>query len=83
MLKAQRIWLKEETKECCRKRDSLLHYIKVIHSELTFKIHPWEFDILDFDTREHINGITYDKFKAQQSKIKKMYVSNNIINEFH
>ena len=70
-------WLKEETRKWFIIRDNLLLHIKVLHSELTYKLHPIEFDILDDHTRLTISEIIYKKYTTQNNKLQ------NLINIKH
>ena len=58
-------WLKEDRKTQYRNRDSYNVYLKVIHTELSFRLHPVEFDTLDFNVRRQVNCLIDRKYQNQ------------------
>ena len=62
-------WLKEDRKTQYRNRDSYNVYLKVIHTELSFRLHPVEFDTLDFNVRRQVNCLIDKKYQNQKLKI--------------
>lgn len=72
LIKAKQIWIKEEVKTLFRRRDAIRTYLKVVHSEITFKLHPIEFDILEDNIKQKISEIIYNKYQVQKQKIQKL-----------
>lgn len=71
LIKAKQIWIKEEVKTLFRRRDAIRTYLKVVHSEITFKLHPIEFDILEDNIKQKISEIIYIiniKFRSKRFK---------------
>ena len=75
--KAKTTWLKEESRRWFKTRDNLLLHIKVLHSELTFKLHSIEFDFLDDKVRSEISVIIHKKYINQSKKLKKLIHDKN------
>ncbi|XP_071442920.1 uncharacterized protein, partial [Hetaerina americana] len=44
---AEKVWIRTELKTWYRKRDSLYYYLYHLHAELSHKLHPVEFSVLD------------------------------------
>lgn len=70
--KARRTWLKEEVRSLYHKRNIIAHYIKVLHSELSFRLHPVYFDLLVDKIMDNISSIIHKKFLKQQTKLEKL-----------
>lgn len=61
-------WLLYDLKTQYNKRDIYNVYLKVIHSELTKRLHPIEFDFYDSETRLKVQEITHRKYITQDKK---------------
>ena len=70
-------WLKEESKKWFRITDSLRVYLKVLRTELSFKLHNIEFDVFDNDIRELVSHINFKKYTTQQMKLSKLLLKKN------
>lgn len=73
--KAQKIWLNEESRHWFTVRDNLKHHLKILYSELSFKLHNVEFDLLDHKARDIASLEVHKKFLTQQKKLRSL-VSN-------
>jgi len=62
-------WVKEELKYWYIIRDSLCIYLKLLHSELTYKLHPVQWDLFDDKVRQTISEINFDKKSKQMKKL--------------
>lgn len=71
-------WVKEEMKLQYSKRDIFNIYVKVIHSQLSHRLHPIEFDTLDFDVRDKINSIIHKKYLVQKRKLNSL-LTNQVL----
>lgn len=68
-LLGQRKWLTQDRKSQYRKRDTYNIYVKVIHSELAFRLSNLHFDLIDSKIRSQVNNIIDKKFKKQNKKL--------------
>lgn len=75
-------WMKTDRKIQYNKRDTLNIYVKVIHSELTHRLHPILFDILDYNTRTKISSKIHIKYVAQKNKLKSLLNNARGKNQF-
>ena len=86
---AKKIWLREESKFWFVARDSIRIYIKVLHSELSYHLHPVEFDLLEDQVRSRISKIGYQIRIKQTQKLKQLSTkqlgtqnkNNNFLNQ--
>ncbi|CAK1596620.1 unnamed protein product [Parnassius mnemosyne] len=87
--KAQNIWLNEECRRWFSNRDNLKIHLKVLYSELSYKLHNIEFDILDGKARELASMAVYEKYQIQSRKLQRLVSSssrnrnNDIHTEYH
>lgn len=68
--KATRTWLLEENHDCFLKRDSYRHHLKVLHSELAYKMRPVHFDSLNESVRQQVSEIIHQKYLRQSKKLR-------------
>lgn len=57
--------------------------MKVVHSELTFRTSNYQFDIIDFTTRETVEQLIHKKYAIQSKKLNtikkpKIPLHNNV-----
>lgn len=72
LTKARTIWLNEECKHWFSVRDNLKLHLKVLYSELSFKLHNVEFDLLDNKARDLASKLAHDKFLTQSAKLQSL-----------
>ena len=65
-------WLNEEKKIQFRERGIYSTYLKFTHSELTYRLHPLEFLVLDRETREKVNNVNHLKYLRQLKKLRSL-----------
>ncbi|CAH2094625.1 unnamed protein product [Euphydryas editha] len=70
--KAQQVWLNEESRHWFTVRDNLKLHLKILYSELSFKLHNIEFDLLDQKARDLASIEVHNKFLSQQKKLKSL-----------
>lgn len=78
-----RKWIIEDRKIQYQKRDISNVYLKVVHTELLFRLDNLEFDIFDNKVRTDISIIIHKKYLTQKSKLDRLiapYSSNNVNN---
>ncbi|XP_045460984.1 uncharacterized protein LOC123671279 [Harmonia axyridis] len=73
---AIRTWIKLEMKKWYKIRDNNKLHLKVIHSELTYRISPAEFDHLDFTIREEVRILGHKQYENQLKKLEALV--NNV-----
>ena len=66
---ASQFWLKSEVKQLYIKRNTIKLYIKVLHTELSSKLHPIEWDIFDDEVRANTSEFVFQKRNNQEKKI--------------
>lgn len=57
----QRACIKEEYKILYNKHDTCNIFVKVVHSKLSYRLHPPGFDTLDSKVREHVASFFHKK----------------------
>ncbi|CAH1100758.1 unnamed protein product [Psylliodes chrysocephalus] len=72
-------WLSEDKNKEYSKKDCFNIYTKVIHTELSHKLHFIEFEIVDKNIREQISQIIHKKIIRQQEKLKSLTFKKSII----
>ena len=76
--RAEIIWVKLEIKRYFKILNILNIHLKVIHSELTFRLHKIEFDLLDTKIRNFVNQNDLIKRKTLNKKLNLLETRNNI-----
>lgn len=83
-VKGMRTWIYQDRKLQYFKRDNYNVYLKVIHSEITYRLNIMEFDEFDKRTRDKIDNIIQNKYIIQCSKLKRLIdkqrVNNSLLN---
>lgn len=74
--KAQKIWLNEEARNWFSIRDNLKVHLKVLYSELSYKLHNIEFDILDQKARHFASEIAHKMYIRQSDKLRRLSSPN-------
>lgn len=65
-------WIKEDRKSQYHLRDVYNSYLKVIHTQLSYKLHSLEFEVFDMDVRDQVNTIIYKKYLTQSKKLNRL-----------
>ena len=76
-----RKWIIEDRKIEYNKRDVSYIYLKVVHSELAFRLNSFEFDYLDNKVRSDVRYYTHKKFLRQKRKLRNL--QSLTIDEIH
>lgn len=72
----QESWVEYEIKKWVSIRDRVCQHLKVIHSELTFRLHPLLFDTLEMDIREYVTEFIHNKYFKQFKKLDNLLIKH-------
>lgn len=82
---AKKTWLKAEIKNHFRIRDNLAIHLKVIHTELLFRLHSLEFDWIWSSSHEFADILAHQQYVKQKSKLSALIFyqrDNNVPNRY-
>ena len=71
-LTGQRKWIIEDRKTQYNTRNICNVYLKVIHTELLYRLTNIEFDLLDFKVRTQVSDIIHKKYLKQKTKLNRL-----------
>ena len=78
---ASKFWLRSEMKQLYIKRNAIKTYLKLLHTQLSSKLHPVEWDIFDDDVRQSASHFIYLKRKVQDKKIEQLILKKTPVIE--
>lgn len=79
--KAKESWLQAEIKKWYTSRDNISFHLKIIHAELSYRLHPIEFDQVLQVISEDINEVAHLQYLKQLQKLTRLLENRPQITE--
>ncbi|KAI5727982.1 hypothetical protein M8J77_009611 [Diaphorina citri] len=69
---AQKTWIRSENSKFYAMRNVVCTYLYILHKELSYKLHPVEFDLLTDKIKTEVSVLSFDKMTTHDNKIQKL-----------
>lgn len=70
--RAQKYWMKEEVKTWYSARNNVSAHRKYIHTELCYKCHPIEYQVICYQAHEDAKSIVHKQYIHQRKKLEQL-----------